>query len=203
MTKVYVLLNDANNIYFPVKADTDPYSGAVPFCAGSPQFFGGTVQGHETDRQVARRETAEESQLTYLLANRPMTELYQANVGTPAAWEDGFFYSSSQWSNPAAHQWPGSLADWQAYPPGYREMCCVVSTPINGLITALGLTRGQQLTCAPWQLPQLPQLAAALVNAAVAGAPPWALPQVETVPSADFLGSETLNAFACFVCNCL
>lgn len=202
MVKAHVLLYDDNNVYFPVKAALNPYDGTAAYCAGSPQFFGGRV-GYETQRAALRRETAEESQLTYLLDNSPLMQLYEVFIGPPDDGEDYFFYASDARRNPAQRQWPPDLVTWQAYPPEFREMCCIVNTPIAGLITALGVPPGVVPQLPPWQLPGLPTLAAALVDAAVAGAPGWAQPQVRLVPSEEFLASETLVAFACFVLDAM
>jgi ADP-ribose pyrophosphatase YjhB (NUDIX family) len=203
MTKAYVVLYDANNVYYPVKASTNPYNGKSTYCAGSPQFFGGKVNYDEINQDAVLRETAEESALTYLLENQPMTQVLQAKVGQKDSAEDYFFYMSADWSKSTDHKWPSTDDAWDGYPPEFREMCCIVSAPINTLISALGLTKGQEPEVAPWDLPTLPALATALVNAALAGAPSWAKPMIKTVPSEDFLNSETLNAFACFVVNCL
>jgi hypothetical protein len=203
MTKAYVLLNDSNNIYYPVKASTNPYNGKSTYCAGSPQFFGGKVNRGEYNIDALLRETAEESILTYLLQDEPITQIMQASVGPEESAEDYYFYSSGSWSKSTDHKWPSTDDAWDELPPEFREMCCVVSAPINTLISALGLTKGQEPDVAPYDLPTLPALATALVNAALAGAPSWAKPMIKTVPSEEFLDSETLKAFACFVANCV
>lgn len=199
MTKAYVVLYDNNNFYYPVKASTSPYNGGATYCGGSPQFFGGKVDYGETNLGALRRETAEESALTYVLSNSALLQVMETTTGD----EPYYFYMSNRWQKPAEHSWPASSAAWNAYPPEFREMCCIVSVSINSCITALGLTKGQEPTQAPWQLSTLPQLAETLVNAAVSGAPAWAKTMVETVPSSEFLASETLVAFAAATYNCL
>ncbi|HTQ13898.1 MAG TPA: NUDIX domain-containing protein [Rhizomicrobium sp.] len=206
MTRAYVVFNDSNNLYFPVKAALNPYTGEEAYCGGLPQFFGGKVDAQETNPDAVRREVAEESHLTYLLTAKSLLQVMQSTMAIDEKeekFEDWYFYLTDKWRKPTEHKWPETLQTWRMCPAKFREMCFVASAPIGKLLGALGLKEGDELDTAPWLLEKLPKLADALVEAALGTAPSWAKSMLETQPTKDFLQSETLDGFACAVCTFL
>jgi hypothetical protein len=66
MAKFYVMLFDPINqqMRVPVKALLNPYSGEPAFCAGMPQFFGGTDGKRLGPVALLKHEVTEESRRT-------------------------------------------------------------------------------------------------------------------------------------------
>lgn len=65
---------DAGNLYFPIKRNDSPNY------AGMPQFFGGTKNDGESDRQTIAREMLEESNDQITLGTGGLTQIHHAIV---------------------------------------------------------------------------------------------------------------------------
>lgn len=64
----------AGNLYFPIKRnDSLNY-------AGMPQFFGGTQNSNESDRETIAREMLEESNNQIILKSGGLNKIYQSDV---------------------------------------------------------------------------------------------------------------------------
>jgi len=73
-----ILLNlideDSGYIYFPIKRENQPFGGM-------PQFFGGTKEGSESDRDTINRELKEESDGKLSLKPGKLNLVYKGNIG--------------------------------------------------------------------------------------------------------------------------
>jgi hypothetical protein len=208
MSKFYVLFYDGQNIYFPVKAELNPYNGRPAYCGGFPQFFGGKPDGGETVGEALTREVLEESIATYALNPGSLPLIYEGNVGGDHFVHGGFFCSRN-FTRSTTYVWPATENDWEDYRPPYREMCGIASASIQTCLTALNMPPGLRYPGGAAGLPRLPALANTLTQAALATLPQWAQGQVSNVtygdplptkgqPGFDFLTSETLVAFGAF-----
>ena len=66
--------DESGYLYFPIKRAGLPY-------AGMPQFFGGTKNVNESDRDAIRREMLEESDAKITLEPGGLTRVHSATVG--------------------------------------------------------------------------------------------------------------------------
>lgn len=76
--KAYAILlsvedEDNGSIYFPIKREGRNYGGM-------PQFFGGTKEGNESDRETIDRELQEESDNKLSLKFGDLTLVHDANI---------------------------------------------------------------------------------------------------------------------------
>ncbi|HEV2816521.1 MAG TPA: hypothetical protein VGW40_04790 [Allosphingosinicella sp.] len=73
MPKYYVMLVDLANqrMRVPVKALRNPYDGEAAYCAGMPQFFGGTDRKDRPPTAVMKEEVGQESRRTLELMVGP------------------------------------------------------------------------------------------------------------------------------------
>ncbi len=81
---------ESRYLYFPIKRDG--------FCGGMPQFFGGTKNANESDRDCISREMYEESDEELQLAAGGLDGVYSANVGGSVY----NFYVSTRWQGTLA-----------------------------------------------------------------------------------------------------
>lgn len=94
MPKHYAMLVDLNadEMRVPVKAHLNPYNGQLAYCAGMPQFFGGTDTDDRHHAIVLEEEITQESRLTLELTSGAPTPFFsEGNM---------FFYwaSEGQWT---------------------------------------------------------------------------------------------------------
>jgi len=91
--KAYAVIFDPESryLYFPIKRDGLVYGGM-------PQFFGGTKNANESDRECITREMYEESDEKLQLAPGGLTRVHSANVGGSAY----NFYVTTTWQGTLA-----------------------------------------------------------------------------------------------------
>ena len=84
------------NIYFPIKRDG--------YCAGMPQFFGGTKNAGESDRDTIAREMLEESDNQITLEAGGLSLIYKGIV-------DGYIYNFYVATNYSGQHFLGALTN--------------------------------------------------------------------------------------------
>jgi hypothetical protein len=94
MPKYYIMLVDrgANRMHVPVKALLNPYNNQPAYCAGMPQFYGGTDSDDQPPAIVLEQEITQESRRTLeLTSGNPSHFFTEGNM---------FFYwaTENQWS---------------------------------------------------------------------------------------------------------
>jgi hypothetical protein len=100
MPKYYIMLVDrgSNQMRVPVKALLNPYNNQTAYCAGMPQFFGGTDQDDQPPAVVLEQEITQESRRTLeLTSGSPPHFFTEGNM---------FFY----WA--AENQWTQTGIPW-------------------------------------------------------------------------------------------
>lgn len=100
MPKYYIMLvNRAQHqMIVPVKALLNPYNGQRAYCAGMPQFFGGTDTTDEPPVQVLEKEITQESRRTLELTTGSPSHFYtQGNMFFYWADENGWVHTGTPW----------------------------------------------------------------------------------------------------------
>jgi len=100
MPKYYIMLvNRAQHqMIVPVKALLNPYNGQPAFCAGMPQFFGGTDTTDRPPAQVLEEEITQESRRTLELTSGSPPQFYtQGNMFFYWAGEDRWVHTGTPW----------------------------------------------------------------------------------------------------------
>ena len=94
MPKYYIMLMDRDSaeMRVPVKALLNPYNQQPAYCAGMPQFFGGTDTDDRPPAEVMEREITEESRRTLELTSGSPSHFFTEG--------SMFFYwaSEGQWT---------------------------------------------------------------------------------------------------------
>lgn len=104
MPKYYIAFIDRPNgtMRIPIKAPRNPYNGAPAYCAGMPQFFGGTDDQDQPVPLVLDAEVAQESRHTLeLLTPTPHHFETVANMFFYYAVEEEWAVTGTAWG-PAA-----------------------------------------------------------------------------------------------------
>jgi hypothetical protein len=121
MPKYYVMLVDMahQRMRVPVKALRNPYDGEAAYCAGMPQFFGGTDRDDRPPSAVMREEVSQESRRTLELTTIPIHFFDIENM---------FFYWAGQ------DRWQDTGTAWgPAGDDAEREMDRIVTVDLTRL----------------------------------------------------------------------
>lgn len=100
MPKYYIMLVDleSNEMHVPVKALLNPYSQQPAYCAGMPQFFGGTDTHDRPIATVLEEEITQESRRTLeLTSGNPPHFFTQGNMYFYWAAEDRWKPTGIAW----------------------------------------------------------------------------------------------------------
>ncbi len=112
--KSYVILCTRDIMVVPIKANENPYNlNAGWFAAGTPQFFGGSLQGNQL--QTLQQEVNEESRGSLQLNGIPNQPFYTVPPTDGDRKTYNFFYSQN-WQNTEV-LWNPNVSD-----PKQREM---------------------------------------------------------------------------------
>lgn len=104
MPKYYIMLVDleANEMRVPVKALLNPYNNQPAYCAGMPQFFGGTDTDDHPPATVLEHEITQESRRTLELTSGSPTPFFnEGNMFFYWAGKDKWTETGTPWGPPA------------------------------------------------------------------------------------------------------
>ncbi|KAF0809543.1 hypothetical protein A167_01614 [Alcanivorax sp. S71-1-4] len=120
MPKYYVAFIDRprHHMVIPMKAMLNPYNQQAAFCAGMPQFFGGTDDHNQPPAQVLEMEVMQESRGTLELTSGSPRNFYtEGNM---------FFYYALE------SQWTATGTPWGAASnPEQQEMDRLVTIDLS------------------------------------------------------------------------
>ncbi len=100
MPKYYIMLVDrrSNRMHVPVKALLNPYNNQPAYCAGMPQFFGGTDTDDQPPAIVLGQEITQESRRTLeLTSGSPPHFFTSGNMFFYWAAEDRWRQTGTPW----------------------------------------------------------------------------------------------------------
>lgn len=103
MPKYYIMLVDraANEMRVPVKALLNPYNHQPAYCAGMPQFFGGTDTDDQPPAIVLEHEITQESRHTLELTSGSLPQFFtEGNMFFYWAGEDKWTETGTHWGPP-------------------------------------------------------------------------------------------------------
>jgi hypothetical protein len=103
MPKYYIMLVDrvSNQMHVPVKALLNPYDQQPAYCAGMPQFFGGTDTDDLPPAIVLEQEVTQESRRTLeLISGNPPHFFTEGNMFFYWAAEDRWQRTETPWGQP-------------------------------------------------------------------------------------------------------
>ncbi|HEX7340264.1 MAG TPA: hypothetical protein VF271_10085 [Rhodanobacteraceae bacterium] len=126
MAKYYIaLLNESTQqMLVPIKTVFNPFYNHIAFCAGMPQFFGGSDNDDAGPIAVLDREISEESRHTLELVSPQIT--YFFHTGNVYAGSMDFYYADQP-------KWQTTDTPWQQPANGAEaEMDRIVTVELSG-----------------------------------------------------------------------
>ncbi len=103
MPKYYIMLvnGESHQMHVPVKALVNPYNQQPAYCAGMPQFFGGTDTDDQPPAIVLEHEITQESRRTLeLTSGSPPHFFTEGNMFFYWAAEDRWQQTGTPWGAP-------------------------------------------------------------------------------------------------------
>lgn len=104
--KFYIILVDraSNQMHVPVKSLLNPYNRRPAYCAGMPQFFGGTNTDDQPPAIVLEQEITQESRRTLeLTSDSPQHFFTEGNMSFYWAAEDRWQQTGTAWAPPQSN----------------------------------------------------------------------------------------------------